>query len=55
MSSHNRNSAKESKHTADKHKLEKRALVARLREPQVALFSELLGQAMRPAPPRHSV
>ena len=45
MSSHNRNSAKDSKHTADKHEIEKRALVAWLREPQVALFSELRGQA----------
>ena len=43
-SSHNRNSAKDSKHTADKHKIEKRALVAWLREPQVALFTELRGQ-----------
>ena len=45
MSSHNRNSAKDSKHTADKHEIEKRALVAWLREPQVALFTELRGQA----------
>ena len=52
MSSHNKNSAKDSKHTADKHRIEKRALVSWLREPQVALFSELRGQANST---RHSV
>ena len=45
MSSHVNSAITQLTNTKIKHKIEKRALVAWLREPQVALFSELRGQA----------